>query len=200
MMTGRSRDAPPDRWERAAAVIVSEREAATDEACGRADSTALAGSAAGPRDRARAAWDCECRAADPGVTGTSLGEAPTRVAHARQRGIRTKWLRFLDFASGKQQRAGRIWPSGDDFRHKRRSGCAIFGRTAYHTFAIRSKSRATTWAAPASKSKGGAGNPALWGLALYLRRDPVRPARPVMALALLLSQTALDLQRKRRHL
>src|SRR5271155_1177550 len=43
--TARSRDAPPDRRERGAAVALAEREAATDAVCGRAGVTAPAGSA-----------------------------------------------------------------------------------------------------------------------------------------------------------
>ena len=55
----------PGRWRRAAAARVARRGAATDEACGRADPTAPARPAAGPRDPARAAWDYGSRAAGP---------------------------------------------------------------------------------------------------------------------------------------
>jgi hypothetical protein len=78
--TDRSRDALPGRWERAAAAIAVEREAATDAACDRADWTAPARSPAGPRDPARAAWDCGCRVA--GRAGCR--SCPWRSARARR--------------------------------------------------------------------------------------------------------------------
>ena len=42
------------------------------------------------------------------VAGAALREAPARVACGRQKGIRTKRLRFQDSAFRKQERAGRI--------------------------------------------------------------------------------------------
>jgi hypothetical protein len=50
----------------------------TDEACCRASPTTPARSAAGPQDRARAAWDCECRVA----ARTDCPSFPSRTARA----------------------------------------------------------------------------------------------------------------------
>src|SRR2546426_734482 len=51
----------------------------------------------------------------------SLAKHP-RPARARQQGIRTKPLRFLDSISGKQVVTGQRRRIGNDFRHQRGSG------------------------------------------------------------------------------
>jgi hypothetical protein len=78
--TDRSRDASQGPWEGAAAAKLAPRAAAADEACGRASLTTPARSAAGPQDRARAAWDCECRVA----ARADCPSFPSRTARARR--------------------------------------------------------------------------------------------------------------------
>jgi hypothetical protein len=77
--TSRSQDARPGPWPREAAARVAGRGAATDGACGRANPIMPLRSAAGPRDRGDAAWDCVCRAA--GRAGCR--SFPSRSARAR---------------------------------------------------------------------------------------------------------------------
>jgi len=64
------------------------------------------------------------------VARASLGEAPTRVARARDEEIRSKQLRFLDSAFGEQEGAGRSRWIDDDFRHVRNSSDAALGGMA----------------------------------------------------------------------
>src|SRR5580704_10017605 len=104
-MRGRSRDAAPGRWRRAAAARLARRGAATDQACGRADPTAPARPAAAPRDRARAAWDWGCPAAGPGDCRSFLW----RSAHARRaREAKRDQDQAIDILQF------RIWKAADD--------------------------------------------------------------------------------------
>jgi hypothetical protein len=59
------------------------------------------------------------------VAGAALQKAPARIAHARQQGIRTNPLRFLDPTSGKQQRTTRRTQIGFGLRHRQRVSLAI---------------------------------------------------------------------------
>jgi len=60
-----------------------------------------------------------------GVARDSLGEAPARVARARRKRIRTKWLIVHDYSTRKQP--GRIRRVGINVRHRRGSGGATLG-------------------------------------------------------------------------
>jgi hypothetical protein len=58
----------------------------------------------------------------PGLPELPLGETPARVARARQKGIRAKFLRFLESRPGIQAIRGGRRRIGNDFRHERGSG------------------------------------------------------------------------------
>jgi hypothetical protein len=168
--------APSGRWKPAAAAKVARRGAATNEACGRADPTTPARSA-GRRGRARAAWGWQCRAAGPAGCRTfpwqiARARAPAR---ARQKGIRTKLLRFLDFRSGKQLVTGRQSRIGNDFRHQRGSGRTRLVRWVHDTFS----SRATAPAPARIQSKRNIGTSRLYGLKRQERGTRQLERRPV---------------------
>ena len=55
------------------------------------------------------------------IAGASLGETLARVARARQKAIRPKYLRFLELRPGIQAITGRRRRIGGDFRHQRGS-------------------------------------------------------------------------------
>jgi hypothetical protein len=109
----------PANREGAAAAIVERRAATTDEACGRSDPIGPPPSAAGPQDRARAAWIGN--AAWPAAWVARPRRTPARVARAIQRGIRINRLKLLDSGSGKQETTARIGRIGNYFRHRQGS-------------------------------------------------------------------------------
>ena len=97
------RDASPGRWKGAAAAIVARQGTATDEACGRSDSTAPLRSAAGPQDRARAAWDWECRAAGR----QDCRNIPSRNARAyRARGAKRNQDQLIEIPRFRVRKTG----------------------------------------------------------------------------------------------
>jgi hypothetical protein len=135
--TGRSRDALPPpypslacggengRGHRVAAAEVARRGPAADAACGRADPTALARSAAAPPDRGRAACDWGYRAASR-VDCRSFPSQTARAHRARE-GERDQEqvieiARFQSRNTGDSRRTKGHWqrfPASTSFRSKR---------------------------------------------------------------------------------
>jgi len=65
-----------------------------------------------------------------------IARSRVRTRRARRKGIRTKRLRFLNSASEKQERAGQIRRSGNDFRHGRRFQRCTLGKDCIYMFMI----------------------------------------------------------------
>jgi len=108
MTTGRSRDAPPGRWQRAAGARVAPRVAAADEACGQAASSTPERLTDQQKDWARGAWDWGCRVA--GRAGCR--SFPSQNVHAgrarearRDQGQVFEILQFQAWKTGRNRRA-----------------------------------------------------------------------------------------------
>lgn len=108
MTTGRSRDAPPGRWQRAAGARVAPRVAAADEACGQAASSTPERLTDEQKDWARGAWDWGCRVA--GRAGCrSFPSQNVRAGRAREarrdQGQVFEILEFQAWKTGRNRRA-----------------------------------------------------------------------------------------------
>jgi hypothetical protein len=65
-----------------------------------------------------------------------IARSRVRTCRARRKGMRTKRLRFLNSASKKQERAGQIRRSGNDFRHGRQFQRCTLGKDCISMFMI----------------------------------------------------------------
>jgi hypothetical protein len=125
MTTGRSRDAPPGRWQRAAGARVAPRVAAADEACGQAAPSTPEPLTDEQKDWARGAWDWGCRVA--GRAGCR--SFPSQNVHAgRAREARKDQGQVFEILQFQAWKTGRT-RVGRDFRHRGAPGQAspIYG-------------------------------------------------------------------------